>query len=107
MSNVIRLSDRERPVCTLTPLVENRTDAFLSLVESWGSITSSLEKLQDYLDQLGPALDALPDSPEKTHANLLTKEAEVQIRDCRIRSIGADATVARALATTLTLTPAG
>jgi hypothetical protein len=103
MSNVIRLCDRERRVCTITPSVENPTDELLSLVESWGSITLSLEKLQDYLDQLRPALEALSDSPEKSHVNLLMKEAEVQIRDCRVRSIGADATVARALATTLTL----
>jgi hypothetical protein len=107
MSNVIRLCDRARQVSSVTPPVENGIDGLQSLFESWSSITLSLENLQDYLDQLRPALDALPDSPEKSHANLLMKEADTQIRDCHIRSIGANATVVRALATTLTPTSAG
>jgi hypothetical protein len=102
MSNVIRLCDRGRRGRAITPPVENGIDGLQSLLESWCSITLSLEKLQDYLDQLRPALDALPDSPEKSRTNLLMNEAEVQIRDCHVRSIGANATVTRALVTTLT-----
>jgi len=104
MSNVIRLCDYGRRGCAITPPpVENGIDGLQSLLESWRSITLSLEKLQDYLDQLRPALDALPDSPEKSRTNLLMNEAEVQIRDCHVRSIGA-ATVTRTLVTTLTPT---
>jgi len=99
MSNVIRLCDRKRQVCTVAP--EFGIDGFQSLFESWRSITLNFETLQDYLDQLRPVLDALPESPEKSHANLLLKEVEVQIRDCHIRSIGANANVARALVTRL------
>jgi hypothetical protein len=107
MSNIIRLRDRARRVSSITPPLDNGIDGLQSSFESWSSITLSLENLQDYLDQLRPALVALPDSPEKSHANVLMKEADTQIRDCHIRSIGANATVVRALATTLTLTPAG
>jgi hypothetical protein len=100
MSNVIRLCDRERRDCVTPPMKIGR-GGLQSLFESWCSITLNFEKLQDYLDQLRPALEAIPEGPEKSRAILLMKVAEVQIRDCHMQSIGTSAALARALATTL------
>jgi hypothetical protein len=105
MSNVIRLCDRERRVRTVTPPTQFGVDEFESLFNSWCSINLSFEKLQDYLDQLRPAVDAIPDGPEKSHADLLMKVADVQMRECHILSIGVGATVARAFVSTLSIRP--
>jgi hypothetical protein len=70
------------------------------LFESWCSITLDFEKLHDYLDQLGPVLDTIPDGPEKSRASILMKVAEVQIRDCHLQSIVTSAALARALVMT-------
>jgi hypothetical protein len=101
MSNIIKLCDRAPRVSSVTPPVESGIDGFRSLFDSWLSITSSLEKLQDYVDQLKPALEAIPDGPEKDRASLLATVAAVQMRDCHVKSIGASAVVARALVSTL------
>jgi hypothetical protein len=101
MSNIFRLSDRERRICAVTP--RSDIDVFRSLFDSWHSITLDVERLQDYIDQLRLAVDAIAEGPEKSNASLLMEALEIQIRDCHIRSIGANAAVARALVKTLTI----
>jgi len=105
MSNVIRLCDRARRGHTIASPTQFGINEFESLFNSWCSINLSFEKLQDYLDQLRPAVDAIPDGPEKSHADLLMKVADVQVRECHILSIGAGAAVARALVTALAIRP--
>jgi hypothetical protein len=95
MSNVIDLFDGEREDRTVTARVEFGIDGLQSLFESWSSIALSLEQLRDYLDDLRPVLEALPDSPEKAHVGCLMEGAEIQIRDSLTRSIGNSAAVAR------------
>jgi hypothetical protein len=101
MSNIIRLCDRAPRVSDVPPPVESDVEGFRSLFDSWLSITSSLEKLQDYVDQLKAALQAIPDGPEKDQASLLATVTAVQMRDCHVKSIGASAAVARALVLTM------
>jgi hypothetical protein len=95
MSNIIGLFDGERRDRTITPPAEIGADGLQSLFESWSSISSSLEQLRDYVDNLKPVLEALPDGPEKAHVDRLVKEAAIQIRDSLTRSIAAGAAVAR------------
>jgi hypothetical protein len=95
MSNIIGLFEGERRDRTVTPSAAIGADGLQSLLESWSSISSSLEQLLDYVDNLKPVLEALPDSPEKAHVGRLVKEAEIQIRDSLTRSIAAGAVVAR------------
>jgi hypothetical protein len=95
MSNVINFFGGERGDRTVPAQVEIGIDGLKSLFESWSSISLSLEELQDYLDDLRPVLEALPDSPEKAHVGLLMNEAKIQIRDSLTRSIGTTAAVAR------------
>jgi hypothetical protein len=52
MSNVIGLFDGERGNGALVPSVQIGIGGLQSLLENWGSITLSLEQLQDYLDDL-------------------------------------------------------
>jgi hypothetical protein len=98
MSNIIKLHDRECGDQDLgRPSVEIGIDGFQSLYTSLTSITSSFGQLENYLDQLGPVLVALPDGPDKANAGAIMKESESQIREGRARSIGAVAAVTRAL----------
>jgi hypothetical protein len=86
MSNIVKLYDCECRGRSLRPAVKAGIDEFQSLIESWCSITLSFEQLQDYLDDLGPILDALPDSAGKSDAGLLMTETEIQVRGGLTRS---------------------
>ena len=91
MSTVVRFPNRRDR--TATRPVEIDTHEIQSLSQSWQSITASVGRFQNYVDDLKLRLDALPDGPEKARASLQIKQFEQQIRDCLAWSAEATAAV--------------